>query len=415
MSAHKLARIKWYVGQTLQPDHFFLSEEAMLAEARLSARVRGLPGYGVARLAWNTQLLVQGDLVISALTVVFPDDQLVDVPGNALVAPLDLRAETGQRISVYLHLLGQTQDAKGNRLYEDDPRGVDRVMRTLRLATEPSMTGAAATLKLLELERDSSGAWQVRPSYAPPLVQVGTSPFFAPLVEDLLARLANLRREVLMHLSDAYVARDQAAAVRRMVVQIQELVCVLEDLEHGIYPHPYQLFAALRTLYFGACCFFEAEPETALPRYTHDEPAACLGRMAELLKARLGHVRPRMRYCAFVLQGGSFLVSPLPKELADASEMFFLVQRPDMQRRVPIETIKLASPKRLPAVHRLALRGVDFRPITQLPFPNSFGPEIDFYEIQPSEEWSHVLNEAAIGFYARPEHEAVTFSLFWRA
>ena len=66
-------------------------------------------------------------------------------------------------------------------------------------------------------------------------------------------------------------------------------------------------------------------------------------------------------------------------------------------------------------MHRLALRGVSFRQIAQLPFPNSFGPEIDFYEILPSEEWSHVLNESALGFYARPEHEAVTFSLFWRA
>jgi len=415
MTAHKLARIKWYVGQTLQPDHFLLSEEAMLAEARLSARVRSLPGHGVARLAWNTQLLAQGDLAIASLTVVFPDDQLVDVPGNAVIAPLDLRTETSQRVSIYLHLLAQTQDAKGNRLYEDDPRGVDRVLRTLKLATASSMAGAAATLKLLELDRDSSGAWQVRQSYAPPLVQIGTSPFFAVLIEDLLARLANLRREVLMHLSDAYVARDQAAAVRRMVVQIQELVCMLEDLEHGIHPHPYQLFAALRTLYFGACCFFEVEPETALPAYTHDAPATCIDRMAELLKARLGHVRARMRYCPFVRQGGTFLISPLPKELTDASELFFLVQRPDMQRQVPVETIKLASPKRLPVVHRLALRGIDFKQIAQLPFPNSFGPEIDFYEILPNEEWSHVLNESSIGFFARPEHEGVTFSLFWRA
>ena len=415
MTAHKLARIKWYIGQTLQPDHFLLAEEAMLAEARLSTRVRSLPGHGVARLAWNTQLLAQGDLAIASLTVVFPDDQLVDVPGNAVVAPLDLRTETRQRVSVYLHLLAQTQDAKGNPLYGDDPRGVDRVMRTLKLATESSMAGASATLKLLELDRDSSGAWQVRQGYAPPLVQVGTSPFFGALVEDLLQRLANFRREVLMHLSDAYVARDQAAAVRRMVAQIQELVCMLEDLEHGIHPHPYQLFAAVRTLYFAACCFFEVEPETALPRYTHDEPATCMERMTELLRARLGHVRARMRYSAFTRQGGAFLITPLPKELVDATEIFFLVQRPDVQRRVPVETIKLASPKRLPVVHRLALRGVEFKQIAQLPFPNSFGPEIDFYQIDPSEEWAQVLNESALGFYARPEHEAVTFSLFWRA
>src|SRR5260370_3560531 len=174
MNANKLARIKWYVGQTLQPEHFTLQEEALLAESRLSARVRGLPGHGVARLAWNTQLLAQGDLAIAAMTIVLPDDQIIDVPGNAVVQPLDLRAETSSRVSVFLHLLEQTQDAKGVRLYEDDPRGVERLLRTLRLSTEASVAGAATSLKLLELTRAVSGAWEVAPNYAPPLIQVGT-------------------------------------------------------------------------------------------------------------------------------------------------------------------------------------------------------------------------------------------------
>jgi type VI secretion system protein ImpJ len=414
MNANKLARIKWYVGQTLQPEHFTLQEEALLAESRLSARVRGLPGHGVARLAWNTQLLAQGDLAIAAMTIVLPDDQIIDVPGNAVVAPLDLRAETSSRVSVYLHLLSETQDAKGVRLYEDDPRGVERLLRTLRLSTEASVAGAATSLKLLEVQRAVSGAWEVAPHYAPPLLQVGTSPFFSGLIESLTTLLASFRREVLLHLSDAYVSRDQAAAVRRMVTQIQLFTCMLQDIEQRIYPHPYELFNALRTLYFEVCCFFEAEPEAELPLYTHDEPAACLDRLAGILKTRLGHVRSRMRYASFERQAGSFILAPLPKELVEASEIYFLVQRPDVRKRVPTETIKLASPKRLPPVHRLALRGVAFESLAQLPFPNSFGPEIDFYRVDPNEEWSQVLNESAVAFYARPEHEDVKFSLFWR-
>jgi type VI secretion system protein ImpJ len=365
-------------------------------------------------LAWNTQLLAQGDLAIASMTAVFPDGRIIDVPGNAVVAPLDLRAETSSRVSVYLHLLSQTQDAKGNRLYDDDPRGVERVLHTLRLTTEASVAGAAASLRLLELQRAVSGAWEVAPGYAPPLVQVGASPFFGALIESLTVLLSNFRREVIMHLSDAYVARDKAAAVRRMVVEIQQFLCVLGDIEQRVYPHPYQLFSALRALYFEVCCFFEAEPDLELPPYNHDDPASSLDRLADLLKTRLGHVRPRMRYCSFERQGGSFIIAPLPKELLEATEIFFLVQRPDVKRPVPTETIKLASPKRLPPVHRLALRGVVFEPLSQLPFPHSFGPEIDFYRIEPNEEWSQVLNESALAFYARPEHEEVKFSLFWR-
>jgi type VI secretion system protein ImpJ len=414
MNALKLARIKWYVGQTLQPDHFTLQEEALLAEARLLARVRSLPSHGIARLAWNTQLLAQGDLALVGATVVFPDGQLIDVPGNAVVQPLDLRAETSSRVSVYLHLLSQTQDAKGHRLYEDDPRGVERVVHTLRLSVEPSVAGAQSSLKLLQLQRATNGNWEVAEDYAPPLLQVGTSPFLRGWLETLTTLLNNFRREVILHLSDAYVARDRVAAVRRMVIEVQRFLCLLGDIEQRVYQHPYVLFNALRTLYFEVCCFFEAEVEPELPVYQHDDPATSLIRLSDLVKARLGHVRPRMRYCSFERQGGSFVVAPLPKELLEAHEIFFLVQRPDIKRAVPTETIKLASPKRLPSVHRLALRGVIFEPVSTLPFPHSFGPEIDFYRVELNEEWSQVLNESALAFFARPEHEEVKFSLFWR-
>jgi type VI secretion system protein ImpJ len=414
MTASKVARIKWYVGQTLQPEHFMLQEEALLAEARLSDRVRGLPAHGIARLAWNTQLLAQGELVIASMTVVLLGGALIDVPGNAAVQPLDLRSETSNCVSVYLHLLGQTQDAKGQPLYEDDPRGVERVFQSLRLATEPSVAGATASLRLLDLQRNVGGGWEVSQRYSPPLLQVGTSPFFAGLREELVTLLVNFRREVVLHLSDAYISRDQAAAVRRVVAQSQQFVCLLTDIDQQVYPHPYLLFSALRTLYFELCCFFEAEPESELPAYRHDDPAASFDGLVELLKSRLGHVRSRMRYCSFERVAGSFLVSPIPKELVDASEIYFLVQRPDIKRKVPTDSIKLASPKRLPPVHRLALRGVAFEALSQLPFPHSFGPEIDFYRIDLNEEWSQVLNESAIGFYAQPEHEKVKFSLFWR-
>jgi type VI secretion system protein ImpJ len=415
MNAAKLARIKWYVGQTLQPDHFTLQEEALLAEARVSSHVRGLPAHGIARLSWNTQLLAQGDLVLVTMTAVFPDGQIIDVPGNAVVQPLDLRAETSSCVSIFLHLLSQTQDATGNRLYEDDPRGVERLLYTLKLSTEASGTGVAATFKLLELKRSVNGTWEVATTHVPPLVQVGTSPFFSELIDGLDTLLTNFRREIILHLADAYVPRDKAAAVRRMSTEIQMFQCMLHDIEQHVYPHPFQLFGALRRLYFEACCFFETEPEAELPAYNHDDPALCLGRVTDLLKTRLGHVRARMRYTSFERQGGSFVITPVPQELFEASEIYFLVQRPNVKKALPIETVKLASPKRLPAVHRLALRGVMFESLSTLPFPHSFGPEIDFYKLEPNEEWAQVLNESAVAFYARAEHEDAKFALFWRA
>ncbi|HZS39326.1 MAG TPA: type VI secretion system baseplate subunit TssK [Polyangia bacterium] len=415
MNAYKLARVRWYVGQTLLPEHLALHEEALLAEARLAARVRGLPSHGVARLAWNTQLLQQGELAIVALTALLEDGRILDVPGNATVAALDLRAVTSTRVSIYLHLLGQTQSATGNRLYEDDPKAVERVLHCLKLSVDASMPGAVASLKLLELKREVEGTWSLSNGYAPPLVVVGPSPFFLPVVAQLQTQLSCFKREVLLHLSDAYVARDRAAAVRRMLVEIARLEAMLGDLRHHVYPHPYQLFAALREFYFEVLCFFEAEPDGAMPDYHHDDPAASIVKLAVRLKQRLGHVRPRLRYSSFERTGAVFTIAPLPSGLSEAQEIYLLVQRPELKTAVVLDKVKLASPNRLPTVHRLSLRGVPFEARQQLPFPHAFGPEIDFYQIARDEEWSQVLNEGAICFYARPDLEPVKFSLFWRA
>jgi type VI secretion system protein ImpJ len=330
MGAHKLARVRWYVGQTLLPEHLTLQEEAILAEARLATEMRGLPAYGVARLSWNTQLLQQGELAIVALTAALEDGRILDVPGNATVAPLDLRSSGETRVSVYLHLLGKTQNAGGNRLYEDDPKAVERVVHCLKLSLEPSLTEAVATLKLLELKREMGGTWELSNGYAPPLISVGQSPFFLPVIEQLKIQLGNFRREVLLHLSDAYVARDRAAAVRRMLVEIARTQAMLGDLDHKVYPHPHQLFAALRQFYFEVLCFFEAEP-SVLPDYHHDQPAASLVKLAVMLKQRLGHVRPRLRYASFERKGSAIYLS-LPKGLDQAQEIYLLVQRPELER-----------------------------------------------------------------------------------
>jgi type VI secretion system protein ImpJ len=200
-----------------------------------------------------------------------------------------------------------------------------------------------------------------------------------------------------------------------MLVEISRLEGLLGDIDHKVYPHPYQLFAAMREFYFEVLCFFEAEMNAGLPDYDHDEPAGCIVKLAVLLKQRLGQVRPRMRYQAFERKGPAFMISPLPKGLAEASEIYLLVQRPELKQAVPMGAVKLASPNRLPTVHRLALKGVPFEPLKQLPFPHAFGPEIDFYQLTVNEEWAQVLNEQAVCFYAQKELEPVKFSLFWRA
>ena len=116
----KLARVKWYLGQTLLPEHFNSQDQALTQEADARTRLQGLPSFGIGPLKWNEKLLEEGVLALSALTAVIPTDGgshlLLDIPGNAQVQPLSLKASGATRVSVYLHILEQTTDATGVRI-----------------------------------------------------------------------------------------------------------------------------------------------------------------------------------------------------------------------------------------------------------------------------------------------------------
>ena len=45
---------------------------------------------------------------------------------------------------------------------------------------------------------------------------------------------------------------------------------------------------------------------------------------------------------------------------------------------------------------------------------HAFGPEVDFYRMNPGDEWDHALREDGLAFYALPALERVQVSLFWR-
>ena len=91
MDLIKLARLNWYLGQTLLPEHFQVQEDALLAELRLRTSLSGAPAHGVVRLACNQTMLQEGLLSISALTVVMRNGLLIDIPGNSTLQPFSLK------------------------------------------------------------------------------------------------------------------------------------------------------------------------------------------------------------------------------------------------------------------------------------------------------------------------------------
>jgi type VI secretion system protein ImpJ len=415
MQRHKLARVRWQVGQTVLPEHFRAQDEALAAEVRLQASLSGLPQVGVASLVWSEALLADGGLSISSLTAVMPGGFPVDVPGNAIVPSFSLEATGRAEVVVYLHLLEDTRNAEGVPLYSEDPPNVQRVLSRLQLSSEQSVERALSTLELASFSKSVEGAWQPAARKLPPLLLVGPNPFLNELLVELDSLLEKAHGQLRTLLLDSYQRTERLASARRALLEVRRLQFLRRDMQHGIYPHPYDFFDAIRRFYFEVCCYLELEPDVDVPTYVHDDPGAALWGWIDLLNRAFRPEDTRLTYKPFESRDGQFVLTPLPTlDEGIQSELYLLVRSEDPGRPPSMEGVKLAGPSRLPVVRRLALRGIPFQHIPHPAFPHAFGPEISWYKLSMGEEWQYALRDNGIASYVTPALQGTQIFLFWR-
>lgn len=414
MSTLKIAPVKWYLGQTVLPEHFVALQQLVESACELRQRTASLPSYGVAQLSWNESLLRDGVLSIQEFTALLADGRVLSIPGNCSASPCSLVATSATRVSVYFHLLDEPVSSHGNRVYESDPRTVERVLLRGVLSTSDRVERTTAVVRLGDFEKGVAGSWSLASTYIPPLLSVANTPHLQPALLALESRIDAMQPQLAAQLQDTFLRPDRLAAIRRCLAELFRVKSVLADLRNRVSLHPHSLLSALRDLYVESCCFHEVLPdEPALP-YRHDQLAECFGQVLELLKQSLRPVYTRSTHLRFQKNNGLFTLSGLPQEVRDAQEVYLLVQRPTLHDRVPMDDIKLSCTSRLALVHRLVLRGVVYKNVERPPFQHTFGPEVDFYQLQDGEEWEHVIRESSLSLYIHPVLERCNVFLFWR-
>ncbi|HNN95707.1 MAG TPA: type VI secretion system baseplate subunit TssK [Pseudomonadota bacterium] len=414
MSTLKIAPVRWFLGQTVLPEHFVALQQGIDSAVEFRARTCGLPMYGVAQLSYNESLLRDGVLALGEVSAVLADGVIISVPGNCSLAPLSLAATSATRVSVYLHVLSDAVSGQGNRTYDSDPRVVERVVQRAVLSINDSVEGSRAVLRLGDFEKGVAGSWALTPTYVPPLLQVGNTPHLLPALATLEAQVGALEPQLAAQLQDTFLRPDRLSTIRRCLAALYRMQTLLVDLRSRVPMHPYDVHAALRELYWEACCFHEVVPDQPVLPYRHDSLASCFGTVLRLLQQALRPVYARSTHLRFSRSNGLFTLSGLPSELKDAQEVYLLVQRPTLHERIAMEDIKLSCTSRLALVHRLVLRGVPYKYVERPPFQHTFGPEVDFYQLQSGDEWDHALRESSVALYVHPVLERANVFLYWR-
>lgn len=411
MQGNKLARVHWRMGQTLLPSHFVAQEDSLLANLGLRFSLTGLPNYGLARLRWNESLLAEGILNIQSLTVVLPGGELIDIPGNATTTPFNMN-ETGQaRLSIFFHLMGEKELDDGG---SSSDGAVRRKVFEVALNSEESLSAAKQTFGLADFNKDLEGNWALSPDYVPALVQMGTTPFLMPLIEELDKQLENFHFKLAQQIAASHLSGESLSSSKKILHAVYTMQSFLQDLQGQVRFHPYFAFAAIKAFYLELCFFQNVTPEHVKTGYQHGDLASCFQALSEPTIQMLKQVKADNPYIPFEFKGESFRISRLPEKVSSAAQVFLLVQKERVGDKIAIDAIKLASIARLPTVHQLSLGGVPLEKIARPPFQHSFGPEVEFYRIVGGEEWDYALRDMTLAFYALTEHKGLKAYIYWR-
>jgi type VI secretion system protein ImpJ len=409
----KLARVRWEMGQTLLPEHLKAQEESVLAATTLRFNMLGLPAYGVGNLALNETLLVEGIISIGAMTLVMNSGLMLSTPGNASISTFNLNVPGTTTVRVYLHVLkdGALREGSSTQPGSSEEAAVPRVIYALALSSEQNYPGSLETLKLAEFEKNAEGMWRLSPEYVPPLIRLGTTPFFKDellaLAEGLNLFQYNLSLEVA-----GYLSGDSLSSVKQCLKAVYGGQRLLNNLAGQVKLHPYALYEELYTLLAEVSFYRNVSPQAITTAYDH-ENLGSLGKLVVDLNKQMQLVRSKPPYLPFVLSDNINRVA-LPEEIRQASSVFLLVQKERIASRLALDNLKLTCLSRLSFVHQMALHGVPIKKIDQPPFQHSFGSEVDFYQIKEGEEWDHALNEMSLAFFAQEELSEGNFFLFWR-
>jgi type VI secretion system protein ImpJ len=409
----KLARVRWEMGQTLLPEHLLAQEESILSDTVLRSRMQGLPCYGVGELKLNETLLDEGILSIQEMTLAMGSGLLIDVPGNAHVTPFNLNVPGMASVPVYLHVLKDlpaTDDA-GEGWEEDLEVKIARVVYRLALSSEQGYPNATESLKLAECKKSPDGKWQLSRDFVPPLLQIGTSPFFKKDIDELCEALELFHYNLSLD-ATSYLSGESLFSVKQCLKSVYAAQRMLVNLSSQVHLHPYHVYEQLTTLYTEVCFYRNTTPENITAAYDHDQLAS-LATFIELMKQQMKLVQSRPTYLPFELSDNIYRVK-LPEEIRKATDAYFLVQKSEATASVSIAELKLAGFSRLSFVHKMSLQGIPIKKVSRPPFQHAFGPEVEFYQISEGEEWDHALNEMNMSFFAQPELKESEFYIYWR-
>ena len=372
---------------------------------------------GSAACQWNDSLLADGIVSLMALTAVLPVGQVVQVPGNAQSRSFNLNTAGTTRVTVYLHVTNERAQVTATEADVSASEGepIERVVHAIALGSDQTHPNAVYTLKLADFEKSIEGSWSLVEEYSPPLLQVGTFPFLARLLDRLAKTIDVFEKRLRDDIAASYLGGEGLSSAKTCLKAVFSIERFLANVRAQVHVHPYFLYEALKVFYAEVCVYQDTSPEEIASPYLHDDLAGCLRKVTKPLFEQLQVSKGKTPYLTFERKDGVFQLQPIPQEVRLAKDIFLLLQKQKVSDVVSFDGVKIASRTRLPVVHQLSLVGIPVKKIERPPFQHQFGAEVEFYQLTAGDEWDQALREGNVAFFDGPAVAKVKAYLYWRS
>ena len=410
----QLKRIGWKIGQPLLPVHLVAQEESLLSHLGFYIKTQGLPYYGVGQLIWDSPLLQQGVVSISKLTVVFLSGEVIDVPENGQISIFDLNKTAKNHVSLYLHLLKDGADFEMPIDQTDEEEKVIYQMNQLVLSSETHLNSTKACLKLAEFEKNIENRWQLVESFAPPLISIQDHPFLQTKLVRLRTVLDGFQKELEQESGTGKLFEQRTLETKFSLVEVSKLRRFLLNVERNVVTHPYFLYEHLSDFLDTLAFFYVMNPDLTVIPYQHEKLALLFGKLIELL---IQYIKPKSeetKYLSFERRDNCYVSDKLPQELQHVNELFLIIQPLDLDSKMSLDGLRVASYSRLANVVRFALSGIALVRLESAPFNNNFSKFAAIFRIEKDWEWGNGVNEGRIAFTAHEENQGLQAFLSWR-
>lgn len=404
------------MGQALLPGHLRALEESLLADSALRSSRQEAPGYGLYRLRWNETLLPEGVLSLEEMTLVLFSGLLVELKSNAQITPLNLNIPGTTLLPVYVHVRSRAEDSGEPDAAQPTIKrdNVSCWLWALELSTEQENPDTLESFHLADFEKQPDGLWRLSTRYIPPLVCLGSVPFLKDELTLLTNKLDAYQYQLTQEIAAIYLSGTHLVSAKQCLKNVVQMQRFLANLFAQISPHPYTVYEKLKHFYVELCFYHNTPAQFATAPYRHEQLADVFRETLEPLNDQLQLSQLRSPYLPFTVSGG-LVRANLPDSVREAKQIYLLVQKSGATKALNLDGLKIAAVSRISIVHKFYLQGIPCKHMARPPFQNSFGPEVEVYQLSLGDEWDYALDEQAVGFYEDPKFTEEKFFLYWRS